>query len=380
MISSDLVIRRAAPREKTYRISDGEGMWLEVRPNGAKYWRMKYYYRGVERRTSLGVYPKTGLAEARQKRQSIKDLLTAGKDPKFYHGKSAKGMTFQEAALEWVSLQSDVWSARYAQTVRHRLDGDVFPRIGGKLIGDIDAQDILSVISPISARGAHDKAKRVLRYMVATLSYSIAIGEATSNPAQGLHIVIKSVPVTHNPHLTQEEVPELVARIKEYDGYLPTRLAMQFLLLTMTRTNEVRFAEWGEIKGNEWHIPADRMKMRRPHIVPLSDSALCVLDRAKEIRINKYIFPSAIKRGRPMSKNAILYALYDMGYRGKLTGHGFRATASTILNEQGFNPLAIERQLAHVDKNKVRKAYNHAEYLNERREILNWWAEFLALD
>ncbi|MGC4031634.1 MAG: site-specific integrase [Tepidisphaeraceae bacterium] len=223
------------------------------------------------------------------------------------------------------------------------------------------------------------KAKRVLRYINAIFSYAIVtLGEMRYNPAVGLHVAISTRPVRHNPYLKEHELPEFLRRLTEYQGYRVTALATKFLLLTMTRTGETRLARKEEIHLDEkiWRIPAERMKMARDHWVPLSDQALEILDEALSFG-GDYIFPSPIRNSRPISENTILYALYDMGYRGRLTGHGFRATASTILNEKGYHSQAIERQLAHVDRNTVRASYNHAEFLTERRQILQAWADLL---
>jgi integrase len=375
---TDKAVMAAKPREKAYRIFDGEGLYLDIRPNGSKYWRMKCIANRQEIRLAFGVYPKVSLSEARQKRRKAQDALAAGKDPR-HVAVPQSDMTFRTVAKAWFDARKGGWTERYAATVWHRLESDVFKRLGGTNINRIDAQDILGVIRPIDSRGAPEKAKRVLRYINAIFAYAIiTIGDMRYNPGLGLHVAIRTRPVQHNPYLEEAELPEFLKRLDGYQGTPIVRLATKFLLLTMTRTGELRFARPEEIdwKGKVWKIPAERMKMGRPHWVPLSRQALAILEEAKEFG-GDFIFPSPIRGGRQLSENAILYALYDMGYRGKLTGHGFRATASTILNERGYNTLAIERQLAHADRNTVRASYNHAEFLNERREILQAWADLL---
>ncbi len=375
---TDKVVKAAKPKENLYRIFDGEGLYLEVHPNGAKYWRMKCRFNDREDRLAFGVYPKVSLADAREKRKAAQDALDAGKNPRYTAGRKGE-TTFREIAKEWFDARKGGWKNKYGATVWHRLESDVFPRLGDTEIGRIDAQDILAVIRRIDARGAPEKAKRVLRYINGIFRYAIiTMGEMRYSPAVGLHEAISTRPVKHNPYLKESQLPEFLKRLDGYQGNRVVVLAAKFLLLTMTRTGEMRFARPDEIDWKEkiWKIPEERMKMRRPHWVPLSRQVLAILDEAKEYG-NSYIFPSPIRGGRPISENTILYALYDLGYRGKLTGHGFRATASTILNERGYNTLAIERQLAHVDRNTVRASYNHAEFLNERREILQAWADLL---
>lgn len=375
---TDRAVKAAKPRETLYRIFDGEGLYLEVHPNGAKYWRMKCRFNGREDRLAFGVYPKVSLSEARGKRAKAQEAIDSGRNPRDSEIRSAD-MSFRTVATAWFDARKGGWKDRYADTVLHRLETDVFPRLGDSDIRRIRPQDILGVIRPIDGRGAPEKAKRVLRYINSIFAYAIiTIGEMQYSPTLGLHVAIRTRPVEHNPYLKEKELPEFLKRLDQCKGSEVVILATKFLLLTMTRTSEMRFARPEEIdwKGKLWKIPEDRMKMGRPHWVPLSKQAMAILKEAKKFG-GDYLFLSPIRRGRPLSENAVLYTLYDMGYRGKLTGHGFRATASTILNERGYNSLAIERQLAHVDRNTVRASYNHAEFLNERREILQAWADLL---
>ena len=375
---TDKAVKAAKPQERLYRMFDGEGLYLEVHPSGSKYWRMKCRFNDREDRLAFGVYPKVSLAEARQKRQDAQESISKGKNPR-HAERQEDAPTFRKVAKDWFDTRKGGWNERYAATVWHRLESDVFPRLGDSEISRIEPQDILAVIRPIDTRGAPEKAKRILRYINGIFSFAIiTIGEMKYSPALGLHVAISTRPVKHNPYLREKELPEFLKRLDEYRGSPLVCLATKFLLLTMTRTGEMRHARPEEIDWKEklWKIPEERMKMRRPHWVPLSRQAIAILKEAEEY-CGEFLFPSPIRRGRPISENTVLYALYDMGYRGKLTGHGFRATASTLLNERGFNSLAIERQLAHVDRNTVRASYNHAEFLNERREILQAWADLL---
>jgi integrase len=373
---TDKAVKAAQPKEKIYRIFDGEGLYLEVHPNGSKYWRFKYHF-GKEDRLAFGVYPKVTLADARRKRTEAHEALNQGRNPR--HASAGGDALFETVALKWYNSRKGGWEESYATTVLTRLQKDVFPRTRGKLISEMVAKDVLNIISPINERGAPVKAKRILALINSIFSFAIiSIGEMRYSPAIGLHVTIDTKPVKHNPHLTERELPEFLKRLDGFTGDRITQLAMKFLLITMTRTGEVRLAVPEEInfKKAVWEIPPERMKMRRPHWVPLPKQAMAILEEALSYG-GDYIFPSMIRKGRPLSENTILYAIYDMGYRGKLTGHGLRGTASTILNERGFNTLHIERQLAHVDSNKIRGAYNHAEYLNERRALLQRWADLL---
>ncbi len=371
---TDKAVKAAKPQDKTYRIFDGEGLYLEVSTTGAKYWRMKCKFNGREDRLAFGVYPKVSLSEARQKRTEAQNALKDGRNPR-YISKKSEDASFEAVAMKWYEARKGAWDERYQASILYRLQRYIFPYTRGMMIDKMLAEDVLRIITPLNNTPV--LAKRILRYVNSIFSFAIiTMGQMKYSPAIGLHVVIKSKPETHNPHLTIKELPEFLKCMDAYAGNPITKKAMEFLLLTMTRTSEVRFGKPSEVDFDKaiWEIPAERMKMRRPHIVPLSRQALAIL---KETADEKYLFPSTVKRGRPISENTILYAIYEMGYKGRLTGHGFRATASTILNERGYNTLAIERQLAHVDQNKVRGAYNHAEYLNERRVILQDWADLL---
>lgn len=371
---TDKAVKAAKSQEKLYRIFDGEGLYLEVTPKGSKYWRMKCHYNGREDRLAFGVYPKVSLADARQKRQTAQDAIQAGKNPRYVTGEPGE-RKFRAVTMAWYEANKGNWTPRYAATVLHRLEKYAFPRLGDIEVHQIDAQDVLGVIRPIDVKGAPETAKRVLRYINGIFAFAIVVyGAMRYSPTSGLHIAIKRRPVKHNPYLTEKQLPEFLKRLEAYQGSTIVILAAKFLLLTMARTSEVRFAVPDEIdwKKKMWEIPAERMKMRRPHLVPLSKQAFAILEEVREYG-DVFLFPSPIRRARPISENTILYALYDMGYRGKLTGHGFRATASTILHEKGYNHRAIELLLAHMDKN----CYNHAELLNERREILQVWADLL---
>jgi integrase len=261
-----------------------------------------------------------------------------------------------------------------------RLEKHIFPQLRNRPIKDITAPELLSTLRVVEKSGALDLAKRLLQVCGQIFMYAIATGRAERNPVPDLRGALKT-PVTKNhAYLKAADLPEYLQKLENYDGGLQTRLALKFLLLTFVRTTELRGGEWKEIDLDkaEWRIPAERMKMRDPHIVPLSRQSVALLRELKKHSGNrKYLFPNQNKPDTFISENTMLYALYRMGYHSRATGHGFRSTASTILNENGFMPDVIERQLAHGERNKVRAAYNHAEYLSERRKMMQWWADYL---
>jgi integrase len=262
-----------------------------------------------------------------------------------------------------------------------RLEKDLFPKLGSRPIKDISAPELLSVVRIIEERGATDLANRALQYCGQIFMFGIATGRAERNPANDIKGALKTHVKKHYAHLKDIELPEFLEKVKAYDGHPQTRLAVVLLILTFVRTTELRGATWDEIdlEKAEWRIPAERMKMRRDHIVPLSSQAIAAFKELQRLNGQwRFVFPNPYKPIKHMSENAVLYALYRMGYHSRTTGHGFRHTASTILNESGlFDSDVIERQLAHVQGNKVRGVYNHAEYLPERRKMMQWWADYL---
>ncbi len=384
---TEIAIKSAKPAERIRKLSDGNGLVLLVYPNGSKYWAFRYRYLGKEKNLSLGIYPEVGLAEARSKLSDARKTLSSGQDPSEAR-KAVKreamisaGNNFEGIAREWVAAKSPAWTPRYANFVVRRLEQDIFPKLGARPIKDITAPELLSVVRLIEKRGALELAHRILQCCGQVFMYGIATGRAERNPASDLKGALKSYVKQTYAHLKVIELPEFLQKLSTYDGHPQTKLAVTLLMLTFVRTTELRGATWEEIDFDkaEWRIPAERMKMRRDHIVPLSRQAVAAFRELQRLNGQwKYVFPNTRKPIKFMSENAVLYALYRMGYHNRTTGHGFRHTASTILNESGlFSPDAIERQLAHVQGNKVRAAYNHAQYLPERREMMQWWADFL---
>lgn len=386
MALTDVKAKSARPREKPYKLSDADGMYLLVQPNGAKYWRLKYRHAGKEKVLALGVFPEVSLKAARERRANAKSTLSDRRDPGAER-KSEKllanlraGNTFETVAREWWEAKCNGWSAAYRTAVMSRLEQDLFPKIGALPITEIEAPALLEVIRGIERRGALELSKKTLGAAGQVFRYAIATGRAKSDPSRDLRGALKTREVRHYARLSEADLPEFLKKLEAYDGNLLTRLAIKMLMLTFVRTGELRGARWNEFDftKREWRIPAERMKMGVQHIVPLSTQAVAVLEQIRKLSGNRdHVFPNEHHPQKCMSENTILFGLYRMGYRGRATGHGFRATASTILNEQGWKPDAIERQLAHSEKDDVRAAYNHAEYLPERRRMMQHWADYL---
>jgi len=383
---SDAKARNAKPRPKPYKMSDGEGLFLVVMPSGSKYWRLKYFFQGKEKLLALGVYPEITLADARHRRAEARKVLAAGNDPGEAK-KEAKRLavlkaenTFEAVAREWHETRKHMWVAKHAAQIMARLEADIFPKIGFRPIADVTAAELLAMARAIEGRGAGELAHRAVQYSGQVFTYALVTQRVERNPAADLRGALRPVKKKHLAYLKAAELPDFLKKLDVYDGALQTKLAMKFLLLTFVRTGELRGAEWPEInfEKKEWRIPAERMKMRDPHIVPLSRQAAAALRELQPLTGQwRYVFPNQDKPSGCMSENTILFGLYRMGYHSRATGHGFRSTASTILNEHGFAPDVIERQLAHSDRNRVRAAYNHAQYLPERRKMMQWWADYL---
>ena len=386
MSLSDAKARNAKPQARPYKISDGEGLFLLVATTGSKYWRLKYFYAGKEKLLALGVYPEVGLGDARERRAQAQKTLAAGKDPGEVK-KEIKRLTvlknenaFEAVAREWFEKRKHEWADNSARSFQKRLERHILPKLGQRPIADITAPEILAVLRVVEGSGALDTAQRVMQMCGQIFMYAIATGRAERNPVPDLRGALKTPVTKHHSYLKADDLPEFLRKLKAYDGALITKLAIRFLLLTFVRTTELRAAEWKEINFDkaEWRIPAERMKMKETHIVPLSRQAVAVLRELRKHTGNRqYVFPNQQNLLTFMSENTMLYALYRMGYHSRTTGHGFRSTASTILNEHGFQPDVIERQLAHCERNKVRAAYNHAQYLTERRKMMQWWADYL---
>jgi integrase len=369
------------------KLHDGDGLYLWVYRDGRKYWRMRYWQAGKEKSLSIGVYPKVTLSDARKKREELRKQLEADLDPSAerkatnLRKKLSAENSFAAVALEWYNKQLHTWVPHHADDVKRRLESNIFPVLGKRPLDQIEAPELLQAIRKIEARGSYDLAHRVLQVCGQVFRYGIATGRCTRNLSADLRGALTPHVKQHQAAVRSEELPDLLRAIAKYDeiGDKQTRLALQLLAQTFVRTSELIGAEWGELDLDNalWIIPAGRMKMRTEHVVPLTRQGLALLTELKAISGgSRYVFPGR-NRDKPISNNTMLFALYRLGYKGKMTGHGFRAVASTILNEAGFKPDVIERQLAHCERNAVRGAYNRAEYLPERERMMQHWADYL---
>lgn len=380
-------IKAARPKEKAYKLSDGGGMYLEVFPNGTKSWRLKYRIGGKEKRVVFGVYPTVTLAEARTKRDEAKRVLAAGGDPgqEKQAEKLAKVMavanSFELLALEWHEHKRPNWSAGYASDILEYLKKDIFPFLGPRAITDIKPAEMLAVLRKMEQRGVLDKLKKTRQACRQIFTYAVITGRAENNPVVDLASALKAPKQKHFPHLLTDQIPGFLRALNDYSGSIVTRNATRLLMLTGLRTIELRASEWADVDFDKgvWNIPAERMKMRRPHIVPITRQVKELLEEIHQLTgRGKYIFPGRNDAGKSMSEASINQVIKRIGYDGKATGHGFRHTMSTILHEQGYNTAWIETQLAHVDKNSIRGTYNHAQYLDGRREMLQWYADYMG--
>ncbi len=371
------------------RFTDSGGLYQEVWPAGGKYWRWKCRFAGKERRLAIGTYPAVTLSQARQARDAARKKLLDGVDPVKAKLDSRLAIRlrmethFEAVARAWFEHWKGPRTARHADYVMRRLEADVFPALGRKPISEITAPQLLAMAKSIESRGALDIAKRALQTCGQVMRYAVAHGLLERNPAADVKPgdALKARKKLNYARLDAKEVPTLLRKIDAYQGTPHTRLAMQLMALTFVRTGELIAARWGEfdLEAAEWRIPAERMKMRTPHIVPLSTQAVEVLATLHELRgLSDLLFPGERDHERPMSNNTILKALERMGYKHQITGHGFRGIASTMLHEMGFRHDVIELQLAHQQRNAVRAAYNHATYLPERRKMMQAWADQLA--
>lgn len=383
---TDLAIRRSKPKDKPYTLNDGNGLSLLIEPNGSKGWRLRYRFSGKAKLMSLGTYPNVALADARTARDEAKKLIAGGIDPaevrkaKKREIESRFGNTFEGIAREWYEKRFDRWSPSYAEEMIETFEKDVFPYIGSRPIAEIKPMELLAVLSVLNDRGATEKLRKVRQRCGEVFRYAVITGRAEYNPAPDLVSAFAPHKKEHYAFLKTDELPEFFRILNTYTGSMIVKLAMRLLILTGVRPGELRQAEWCEIDFDNrvWEVPKERMKMRRPHCVPLSEQALNILEQLKPMTGHyQYIFPGRIHHSKPMSEMAMNVLIRRIGYAGRVTGHGFRHTMSTILHEQGYNTAWIETQLAHVDKNSIRGTYNHAQYLDGRREMLQWYADYM---
>jgi integrase len=385
---SKLLIEKTKHGSKTIRLWDGRGMYLEISPKGGKWWRFKYWFDGRERRMSLGVYPDVSLADAREKREEARRKVAAGVDPAEVRKAAAIALvestenTFEAIAREWFGLFSKQWVGAHADKIIRRLELNVFPWIGTRPVKAITAPELLAVLRRVESRGANETAHRALQVCGRIFRFAVATGRAERDPSRDLSGALAPTKEKHLASITDPEgVGSLLRAIDAYSGSWITRCALRLSPLVFVRPGELRAAQWSEFdfEKAEWRIPATRMKMRVQHVVPLSTQAIAVLRDLQPLTGRfAFAFPGVRSRFRPMSENTITAALRRMAYSGQdMTGHGFRSMASTLLNEQGWNRDAIERQLSHGERDAVRAAYNYAQHLPERRKMMQAWADYL---
>jgi len=367
---------------------DGGGLYLEVTPTGGRYWRLKYRHGGKERRLAFGVYPEVSLKTARERRTEARAILDRGDDPgaakrdALALAERETAASFEAVAREWLGHQSAGWAAGTLDMIRKSLEAEVFPSIGARPMAHLRPRDVMPLVKRIEARGAAETAGRVLQRVKSVFRYAVVHDRIESNPMLDLKPseLLKPRTTKHRAAMADKELPAFLATLDAYKGEASTLAALRLLMLTAVRPGELRGARWAEIDADAalWRIPAERMKMKAPHLVPLSRQALELLEAQRRISGEReLVFPSPFYPGKPLSENTVNSALARMGYKGEHSAHGFRALFSTVANECGHDPDMIERQLAHVEKNQVRAAYHRSEYLEGRARLLQWWADYL---
>ncbi|MDO8712378.1 integrase arm-type DNA-binding domain-containing protein [Pseudomonas sp.] len=384
MALTDTAARTAKPREKLYRMADAAGLCLEVTPSGSKLWRFRYRFGGKAKMMGLGAYPTVTLAKARERREDARRLLANGIDPTAHKqaektAQSALAHTFEELAREWFAYNSPRWATSTAAKALQYMEADILPVIGQRPVQEVTRPELVALVRKVEKRGALNVAGKIRQWLSQIFRYGLAKGSVESNPATDLDVVAAIAPRTKNhPHVPLSEIPILLGKLDAAKCDVMTRIAVRLLLLTGVRPGELRHAPWSEIdlESATWTIPAARMKARRPHIVPLPRQAVTSLLELKEITGSYPIaFPGRNNRERPQSENTVNKALHQIGYEGRQTGHGFRHLLSTELNSRGYNRDWIERQLAHGDQDEIRDTYNHAHYLEQRRQMMQAWAD-----
>ena len=381
---TDSIIRKNQPRERDYKLFDGGGLYLLVGKRGRQGWRFKYRVRGHEKLLSFGPYPGVSLAKARAKLKAAKALLRNGVDPSVSRkaAKHAGVDSFEAIAREWYGTYSLRWKPSYQEHIIRRLERDIFPWIGHKALYEISPAELLACLKRIEARGTHETAHRVYQNICWVFRHAAVTRRCAYDPSAPIKGMLLPTREQHLASITEPAAfGELLRAIEAYNGSHVVRSALRLAPLVFVRPAELRGAEWVEFDFDaaQWRIPARRMKMRVPHVVPLSSQAISILrDLKPATGDGKFVFPSPRSRARPLSNVALLAALRRMGYeQGTVTVHGFRSSASTLLNEQGWKADAIERQLRHGERNLVRAAYNHAQYLAERRLMMQGWGNYL---
>ena len=388
-------IESAKPKDKKYKLADGGGLCLLIQPWGGKFWLCRYRFEGTEKNMTFGEYPLVGLKDARELHFAAKKLLASGVNPmverkaqaeaKQQEAKAVQRETdssFEKVARKWWAWWSVGKSPRHTEILMNRLEADVFPAIGHLPISGVQTGHVRDIMLAIETRGARDVAKRAHQSIGQIFRFAIARDLATRNPSADFRPrdILAAAKTKNFARVDEKDLPELLVKMDDYNGDALTRFGLKLLAYCFPRTSELIEAPWTEFNLDQarWVIPPERMKMDTPHIISLSHQAVAVLRALKLLTGNgNLVFPGAMDKKRPMSNNTLLYALYRLGYQGRMTGHGFRGLASTILHENGYEEAHIELQLAHMKRDKVAAAYNHAKYLKQRAEMMQWWADYL---
>ena len=388
---NDRQIKNAKPAEKPFKLNDGKGLYLYINTSGGKLWRFDFSHNGKRKTLSIGKYPTVSLVEARQAAENARRLLVSGQDPseakqqEKRERQAAALNTFEAIARRWHSDNLIRWKENHAARVLRYFETDVFPVIGAMPIQEIRVSDIKTVLDGVMTRGVNNTAEKIREWTGAIFDYAVMLEVVETNPAYSLRKYIPAKQTDHRPALPREELTEFFRRLILAEIEPQNRIALILNMLTFLRSTELRGGQWNEIDFDAaiWTVPAQRMKHEKtapkpPHAVPLADWTLELLAELKEITGNTpFLFPSRTKTDGVISDATIGRIIERMGYKGRVTPHGFRSLASSVLNEQGFNPDAIERQLAHIENNKIRAAYNRADYLTERKEFMQWYSDFL---
>lgn len=383
---TDVEVRGAKPRERDYKLHDGRGLFLLVKANGARHWRLKYRFAQRERLLALGEYPDVGLKAARTKAGEARELVRQGIDP-VQAGREARvrreseaAATFDVVAAEWMAKKAKRWTEGHAEQTRQSLRDYVSPKIGRRPVSTIDAQEIVRVLSPLERDGKLETLRRVRQRIGAVLAYAVQTGRRTDNPIRDTHGAFEAPERQHFASIKRADLPAFLRRLDEYQGHASTKAIVHMILLTACRTGEVRGArvEEFDLDAGTWTVPAERMKKRRPHVVPLPHQAVAMLRELATFRAGAgYAFPSPAGPDQMASENIVLQALDKMGYRGKLTGHGLRAAVSTGLEEMGFPVEIVKAQLSHAKDNLTDAAYLRGVHLERRAAMMQQWADVL---
>ena len=385
---TELGIKKSKSVIKEKKLFDGQGLYLLLHPNGSKYWRIKYRFLGKEKVLALGVWPNISLTAARKMRNEAKIILNSGQDPNVVKNNILLNKqvdqlnTFKAVADEWLLIKEKEWKQNNFQDVKRAIENHLYPDLGHRPLSEITSAELLLVLKKIEGQGKYEATRRARQKCEAIFRYANLSQRCENNPASNLKGALASPKKKKFNALNPEELPEFLIKLNEYNGSIITKLALRLVLYTLARTAEIRFATWNEfdLESSEplWRVPKERMKMGIEHHVPLSSQSLRVIKQVRKYSEgDHYVFHQINNPNKPMSENTMLYAIYRMGYRSHATVHGFRATMSTLLNENEHNPDVIERLLSHQEKNKVRDSYNRAEYLPQRRKLLHWLGDYL---